>query len=265
MKKILLALFAIMAISACKNETKALILYYSQTGTTKAVAEEIQNQTGADICAFDVVEPYTGTFDETIQRCNKERAENYIPELKDLECDLSEYDVIFLGYPIWFGTYAPPVQALLNAVNLEGKTIVPFCTFGSGGLESSVNDLRVALPLSEIKDGYGVRTARLHAISNELNCFLVESGYKEGELETLPEYSEEREVNEQEAAIFDQACSNYQFPLGKPSKVCSRQTNGSMDYIFTVENMTPDGRTASSQIYVTVWEGFAPEFTRVVR
>lgn len=266
MKKILFTVLTIAAMTACKTESKkALILYYSQTGTTKAVAEEIQNQTGADICAFDVAEPYTGSFDETIQRCIQERQTNYVPELATLGCDLSKYDVIYLGYPIWFGTYAPPVTALLKSASFEGKTIIPFCTFGSGGLEPSVADLKAALPSSTIKEGYGVRTARLHAIQKELNRFLIENGWKEGEVEALPAYSAETEVSEAEAAIFDQACSSYQYPLGTPVKVCSRKTADSMDYLFTAKSEGPDGNASESKVFVTVLDGRAPEFTRVAR
>lgn len=266
MRKIIFALLTIAAMTACKTESKkALILYYSQTGTTKAVAEELRNQTGADICAFDITDPYTGTFDETIQRCMAERQTNYVPELATLGCDLSKYDVIYLGYPIWFGTYAPPVTALLKSASFEGKTIIPFCTFGSGGLEPSIADLKAALPSSRIMEGYGVRTARLYAVQKELNRFLIENGWKEGEIEALPEYSAETEVGEAEAAIFDQACSNYQYPLGTPVKVCSRKTADSVDYLFTAQSATPDGGLSESKVFVTVLEGRAPEFTRVAR
>ena len=118
-----------------------MVLYYSQTGATRAVAEEIARMTGADIESIDVVQPYDGTYQETILRCNEERANGVLPELAPLKSDLSDYDLIFLGYPIWYGGCAHPVLSLLKNTEVGEKTIVPFCTFGSGGLESSYSDI----------------------------------------------------------------------------------------------------------------------------
>lgn len=260
-----MALAALLIMASCTKEKKTLILYYSQTGITKTVAEEFQAQTGADICSFDVEQAYLGTFDETIKRCLQEMENGIVPELKALDCNLSQYDTVYLGYPVWFGTYATPVKSLLSSIKFEGKTIIPFCTFGSGGLQSSVADLRNELPEVEILDGYGVRSARLAAISDEINRFLIENGLKEGEVEALPEYSEQSDVTEDDAAIFDAACSNYQFPLGTPVSVGSRKTSAGTDYLFTAQSSTPDGKTSQSTILITVKDGAAPEFTQVIR
>lgn len=244
--------------------TKALVLYYSQTGTTRAVAEEIASRTGADIASFDVTEPYDGSFDETVERCLTERATGKKPVLKAPDCDFSKYGLIFLGYPIWFGTYAPPVEALIASEKFEGKVIVPFCTFGSGGLQSSTADLVKALPEADIREGYGVRTARIGKASAEIGRFLIENGWTEGKAEPLPEYSEQVPVSEKEAAIFDEACSGYQFPLGTPVSCGSRKTADGMDYLFTAETEDLDGNSSSSTIYIEVRDGKA-EFTQVVR
>ena len=265
MKKFIPALAALLMMTACNQTPKVLVLYYSQTGTTKAVAEEIQAQTGADICSFDVDQPYTGNFDETVQRCLSEREKGVIPNLTALECDIAKYDVIFLGYPVWFGTYAPPVKALLEKVDFAGKTIVPFCTFGSGGLQSSSADLAATLPYSELRPGYGVRAARLYAIEDELNRFLIENGWKEGSVEPLYEYSDQEPVTAGEAAIFDIACSGYQFPLGMPVTCGSRKVPGGTDYVFTARSTGADETVSQSTVYVIAREGRDPEFTQVVR
>ena len=86
---------------------------------------------------------------------------------------MDDYDVVFLGYPVWFGTFAPPVITWLNNVDLSGKTIVPFCTFGSGGLDSSTRDLAAKQPNANILPGYGVRAARLAAMPKEVDQFLT--------------------------------------------------------------------------------------------
>ena len=263
MNKSITLMAAALAVASCaSNEPKELVLYYSQTGTTKAVAEAIASQTGADIVAFDVTDPYTGTFDETIARCMQEQGTGYVPELAEINVDLSQYDVIYLGYPIWFGTYAPPVKALLDKVDLGGKTIVPFCTFGSGGLVESVADLKEALASAEVRDGYGVRTARVQYAPAEVERFLVNGGYVEGEAEVLPDYSEQLPVTEEEAAIFETACSSYQYPLGTPVTCGSREVAEGTEYLFIAES---NGATSKVYVIAARKDGGAPEFTMVVR
>lgn len=220
---------------------KALVLYYSQTNNTKSVAEELQKQLGADIESVEADKP--------------------------LQSNLSKYDVIFLGYPIWSGTYATPIATLIKSNDFAGKTIVPFCTFGSGGLNTSSDALKQALPKATIKHGYGVRAARLASSAKELDRFLKENGYKKGTVKKLPDYSAQQPVTDADKAIFDAACSNYQFPLGTPETVGKRTTDDSTDYKYTVKSRGFDGKEGTTIIYVTVGKqaGAKPEFTEVVR
>ena len=274
MKKLLLSLAVVAGMTTACTQQKAvektnrqLVLYYSENGTTKAVAEELQKQLGADIEAIEAVEPYSGNFQATIERCNKERESGQTPALKALQSNSADYDTIYLGYPIWFGTYAMPIATLVKEQTFEGKTIIPFCSFGSGGLNTSTADLEKALPKANILKGYGVRTARVASAAKELNRFLIENGYKEGSVEELPEYSAQQPVTNEEKAIFDAACSDYQFPLGTPETVGKRETSESTDYQFVVKSKGQNGEEATSTIFVTVSkeEGAKPEFTEVVR
>ena len=266
MKQFLLSI-AMMTFVTVSYAQKKLVLYYSETGSTKAVAEELQKQLKADIEAIEAVKPYSGNFQETMQRGQREMQSGETPELKALKSKIADYDVIFLGYPIWFGTYAMPIATLVKDNDFAGKTLVPFCTFGSGGLNTSADALKKALPKAKIQPGYGVRTARVASAAKELDRFLKENGYKEGAIKPLPAYSAQQPVTEQDKALFDAACSSYQFPLGTPVTVGKRTTDDSTDYMFTVKSRGFDGAEATSTIYVTVGkeEGAKPEFTQVVR
>ncbi|MCF0174048.1 MAG: hypothetical protein HUJ95_01790 [Bacteroidales bacterium] len=229
------------------------MLYYSQTGATKVVAEKIAETLGADIEAFDVDKPYDGNFQETIDRCLVERGENFVPAIVPIKADLKKYDVVFLGYPVWFGTYAPPVAALLKEYNLAGKKVVPFCTFGSGGLESSTADLKIAIPEAEVAPGYGVRNARLSAVDSELNRYFIENGWVEGSVTALDDYAMQEPVTEKEVAIFNAACGDYPMPLGTPVSYGWRQgENGSVDFLFTVSTLNAAGEQTLGHIYVTL-------------
>jgi len=185
MKKLLLSLVAMVAATTLSAQ-KVLVLYYSETGTTKTVALEMQKQLGADLEAIEAVEPYTGNFQETMQRGQREMKSGQTPALKPLKKKIADYDIIFLGYPIWFGTYAMPIATLVKQQSFAGKKVVPFCTFGSGGLNTSTEALKKALPKAQIQTGYGVRTARVAAAPKEIDRFLKENGYKKGTVKKLP-------------------------------------------------------------------------------
>jgi flavodoxin len=175
MKKLMITL-ATSAILATSNaakiqDTKSLVVYYSQTGVTETVAKLIQEKTHADIEAIIAENPYDGDFNATIQRSMKEREAGIECKIKPLHKDIAKYDTIYIGYPIWYGTYAPPVATFVKNINAEGKVIIPFCTFGSGGLETSIADLKKNLKNTTILDGYGIRTARIDKASAEIDFF----------------------------------------------------------------------------------------------
>ena len=269
---IVLTAVAAMAVSCTpkKESAKILVLYYSQTSNTKAVAEEIATRLGADLEAIVPVNPYDGDFQATIDRCMQDRQQGVVTEIQPLKADVSQYDVIFIGYPIWFGTYAPPVATFLSQVDLSGKKVVPFCTFGSGGLESSVKDLEEQQPNAEILPGYGVRAARMDAMPHEVDQFLKASGFIEGEYTQLADFGEQHPVNDEETAVFNAAVDGYPMLHAQAKTVATRAIPGGTEYLFTAvdlpredkPNMPPAGEL---QVYVTVEESAAPVFTNVVR
>ena len=255
-----MAIAAISMALSCSQKPKILVLYYSQTSNTKAVAEEICNRLGADIEEIVPVNPYDGDFQATIQRCIEERTQDQIPEIQPISANLKDYDVIFLGYPVWFGTYAPPVISFLDQVDLSGKKVVPFCTFGSGGLDSSVRDLKAKQPGADVLPGYGVRAARMDAVPAEVDRFLKENGFVEGEYEKYEPFSEVRIVTEEESAIFDKAVGDYPMIHATAEKVSSRAVTGGTEYLFEAQDTG-----GVIKVYVLDIDGQEPVFTQVLR
>ena len=252
-----------------KKDAKVLVLYYSQTSNTEQVANEIASRLNADIEAIVAVNPYDGDFHATIERCLQEREGGILPEIQPVAANLDDYDIIFLGYPVWFGTFAPPVITWLNSVDLSGKTIVPFCTFGSGGLDSSTRDLAAKQPNANILPGYGVRAARLAAMPKEIDQFLKANGFLEGEYAVLPEFGEQHEVSAEESAVFDAAVDGYPMLHAKATKVAVRAIPDGTEYLFTAVDLPREGAPEMPahelQVYVTVANGEAPVFTQVIR
>lgn len=252
-----------------KKEAKVLVLYYSQTTNTEQVANEIAARLNADKEAIVAVNPYDGDFHATIERCMQEREGGILPEIQPVAANLDDYDVIFLGYPVWFGTFAPPVITWLNSVDLSGKTIVPFCTFGSGGLDSSTRNLAAKQPNANILPGYGVRAARLAVMPKEVDQFLKANGFLEGEYTVLPEFGEQHEVSAEESAIFDAAVDGYPMLHAKATKAAVRAIPDGTEYLFTAVDLPREGAPEMPahelQVYVMVANGEAPVFTQVIR
>ena len=254
------------------NAQKALVLYYSQTSNTKAVAQEIAKQLKADIEEIVPVKPYDGDFQATIDRCKQDQNDGVKPEIKPLKSKLKKYKVIFLGFPVWFGTYAPPIATLLDKVDLSGKKIVPFCTFGSGGLESSVMEMKTKQPKAQILDGYGVRAARMDAMPKEVDQFLKASGFLKGKYVKLADFPAQHVVSDEESAIFDAAVGDYPMISAKAMTVASRTIPDGMEYLFTAVDKPRKNDSnlqmrppVEMKVYVTVLDGKAPVFTKVVR
>jgi len=288
-KMIICATFALMALVSCipKKEapkSKVLVLYYSLTSNTKTVAEEIANRLNADIEEIALVEPYDTAFQATIDRCKADREKGILPEIKPLKSNVADYDWIFIGYPIWFGTYAPPIASMLEKVDLSDKKVVPFCTFGSGGLESSEKDLTKAEPNAMILPGYGVRAARMDAMPKEVERFLKlyaplltkpdptnVAVNKPADSPFVPaDFPEQHPVSAEETAIFDAAVNGYPMLNAKAKTVASRTALDGIEYEFTAMDMPrenkPDMPPASEiKVYVLVEKDKAPVFTRVVR
>ena len=278
LKIIMCAAVALMTVVSCspKKEakdapkSKVLVLYYSQTSNTKTVAQEIATRLDADIEEISLVEPYDTAFQATIERCKADREKGILPEIKPLKANIADYDWIFIGYPIWFGTYAPPIASLLEKVDLSGKWVVPFCTFGSGGLESSAKDLTGKQPNAKVMPGYGVRAARMDAMPAEVESFLKTIGLIEGGVFVPADFPEQHPVSADEAAIFDAAVNGYPMLNAKAKTVASRTILEGTEYLFTAMDKPredkPDMPPASEiKVYVIVEKGKAPEFTRVVR
>lgn len=110
---------------------KLLIVYYSwSNGNTERIAKMLQNKIGGDLAKIDTVVPYSGSHNEVVSQGQEEVQRGYEPEIRPLEVNVSDYDVIAVGTPTWWYTMAPAVKTFLHEQNFEGKTVVPFMTNG---------------------------------------------------------------------------------------------------------------------------------------
>lgn len=115
-------------------------------GNAAKLAGWIQEEVGGDLFSIVVEEPYSSDYDECLDRAADEKAENARPELVSHVEDMESYDIVFLGFPNWWYTLPRPVLSFVDEYDFSGKTIVPFCTHGTGGLSRTIRDLTAALP-----------------------------------------------------------------------------------------------------------------------
>ena len=127
------------------TDKKVAIIYFSATGTTKKIAEYIKNTTNGDLIEIIPKEKYTDkdlNYGNDDSRANKEQNDSKArPEIKN-NITTDDYDVIYLGYPIWWGDVPKIILTFLDSHNLDGKIIMPFCTSGSTGISGSLSTLK---------------------------------------------------------------------------------------------------------------------------
>ena len=125
------------------SQTKTLVVYYSATGSTKAVAQIIADELGADLFELIPAEAYTAAdldWRDEASRVNREHNDESLRDVKltaNQPESWGDYDTVFVGYPIWWGIAAWPVNDFVKNNDFDGKTVIPFCTSSSSGLGES--------------------------------------------------------------------------------------------------------------------------------
>jgi flavodoxin len=136
---------------------KKLVAYFSASGVTKRAAEKLAKQEGADLFAIRPVQPYSQADLDWTNKKSRSTIEMQDKksrvEIADKVKDMSQYDEIFLGFPIWWGVAPHIINSFLEQYNLQGKTISPFATSGGSGYGRSNNELEVSAPGAKFHPG----------------------------------------------------------------------------------------------------------------
>jgi flavodoxin len=136
--------------------SKTLVVYFSQTGNTRPIAEFIAKDLDADIYEIKAEIPYTDDDIKYYTDCRADREQkdpSARPAIAGELPDLTEYDTVYLGYPIWHGQAPKIIYTFIEGVDLSGKTVVPFCTSGSSPVGTSAENLHPLAPDAVWKDG----------------------------------------------------------------------------------------------------------------
>jgi flavodoxin len=139
------------------SNTKVLVAYFSRTGNTRVIANQIRRARGADLFEIQPAASYPEDYEVTVKQADEERAAGYEPPLKDTIPNIAAYDTVFLGFPIW-GTTAPAVvRSFLSKHDMSEKTLVPFVTHGGYGLGQSLAVVAAHAPRARLLKEFSMR------------------------------------------------------------------------------------------------------------
>lgn len=163
-KLIFLTLLSAVLLSCGSNKKpNILIAYYSHSGNTKAVAEQIHAKFGGDLFEIQLATPYPDNEQDVIEVMQRQKEENIKPGLSNKVGDMSKYDIVFIGSPIWFGTASLPVFSFVESYDFSGKTIIPFYTCGGGGEGTYVEDIKAICNGATFLESFGNTRAEREA------------------------------------------------------------------------------------------------------
>ena len=130
---------------------RVLTVYYSwSNGNTEKIAKMLQKEIGGDIVRIDTVTPYEGSYDDVVNQGQEEVQCGYEPEIKPLDVNISDYDVIAVGTPTWWYTMAPAVRTFLHTESFADKTVIPFMT-NAGWPGNVIKDMKTVCKGADIK------------------------------------------------------------------------------------------------------------------
>ena len=200
-RSIFTAIVAILTMTDCHGQNKqevehrnqntmkrSIVIFFShagdnyavgniKVGNTKVVADYISEMTGA--AQYEIVtHKYDGmAYNSLVELAKDETAKGELPPYEGEVPDLSQYDTVFIGGPIWWGTYPQVMFTLFRDINLDGKTVIPFTTHEGSGLASTVSDVKKAFPKAHVMEGFSIYGHEVRSGKTKVETWLKRLGY----------------------------------------------------------------------------------------
>ena len=177
--------------SSARSDQRVLVAYFSRAdentggvgyiekGNTKILAEMIAERTHGDLFEIKTVKPYPKEYRPVTEAAKQEKEENARPEIVGELPDLSKYDVVFLGYPIWWSDMPMPVYTFLDRENFAGKIILPFCTHEGSGLSDTQRSI-ADVTKADVREGFALQGHIAQKSPEEARTALYEWMSKQG-------------------------------------------------------------------------------------
>ena len=184
MKRFLLLTMALIAMEAsieaqAQNGKKILVAYFSWGGNTRGIAQQIQQKIGADIFEIELVKPYSSNYNTCLEEAQRDQRQQARPPLKTHVANIAQYDTIILGYPNWWASIPMPIASFLEEYNLDGKTIIPFCSHGGGRFGQSLTAIAKLELRAKIGEALSVSYSGGSSLPNDISARLRKNGKAE--------------------------------------------------------------------------------------
>ena len=162
MRKLAIMLTALLAMSLgvsaqTNKQMKTLVAYFSASGVTKGAAEQLAAVAGADLHEIKPAQPYTDADldwrDKQSRSTVEMKDKNSRPAITDKLKNMQDYDVVYVGFPIWWYTAPTIINTFMEAYDFKGKTVIPFATSGGSSIKQACEDLKAAYPEVNWKEG----------------------------------------------------------------------------------------------------------------
>jgi flavodoxin len=157
---------------------KVLIAYFSWSGNTRGIAQEIQRQTGADLFEISPVKPYSSDYNTVLMEAQEDQHRQARPELSGHVENMEDYDTVILGYPNWWASIPMPIASFLEEYDFTGKQIIPFCSHGGGRFGQSLTAIAKLAPDAVIGEGLSVHYSGDSSTPDEISAWLDVNGIK---------------------------------------------------------------------------------------
>lgn len=144
------------------------MVYFSWSGNTESVANEIQVQTGADIFEIVPAEPYTDDYDTLLDIAQGEQARDARPAIAETIANFEQYEVVYLGYPNWWGDMPMILYTFLDEYDFSGKTIAPFVTSGGSGFSGTIRTIESMEPGAAVTEGLSLSSSQASSPSSHV-------------------------------------------------------------------------------------------------
>ena len=151
---------------------KTLVVYFSWSGNTRAVAEAIQTELDADIFEIATVDGYSEDYNTVLDEAQTEQKENARPELAASIEHFDQYDTVFFGFPNWWGDMPMAMYTVLDDYDFSGKTLIPFVTSGGSGFSDTLSAIAAAEPDADILDGLALSGSSVDSAGDQIKAWL---------------------------------------------------------------------------------------------
>lgn len=152
--------------------SRILVAYFSRSGNTRVVAGLIHRTQHTDLLEIRPATPYPEDYLKTVDQARQERDAGYEPPLEAALPNLSQYETVYLGFPIWGETAPPVIRAFLRAYDLRGKNLIPFVTHGGYGLGDSLAVVSSHAPKAHLHEGFVIQADQERQTMNRVNAWL---------------------------------------------------------------------------------------------